>query len=510
MKKIFTTITAIALCSAGFSQTVSIDGVTYSIKKSDKCATITKCDNNSVPENLVVPSTVEYDGEQYPVTAVDGYSFWYVSNLKSVVFSESLEKIAASSFYGCDALSSVTFPSTLKTIESKSFSYCGGITEVFIPASVENFASGAFFYCDGIGKYEVDENNAVYTSQDGVVFTKDMTSLLFYPGNKILDTDTYVVPEGVTVIGDMAFNDSKIVNVDLPESLTTIGESAFIDCDFLSSVEISPNVSSIGLRCFSECNALEEIYVDSDNPVYKDRDGVLFSKDGTVLYCYPLGMSNSSYNVPSGVEEIAGYAFEHNEVLGSVTFPSSLKKIGDYALQWCTYLEKLNFKNTKLESIGLCAFTTCESLKEISFPETMKTISLGAFWTVYFDKLECWAVTPPSASGAFDESEATLYVRTGSKEAYEADADWGIFNVVETEYVGVEAEAQTERPYMAGDRLVVPEGCKAVMTVYGMDGRQMFEEKVSEDFVMPDMPAGVYVVRICADGNSYSVKYKRD
>lgn len=509
MKKIFTTITAIALCSAGFSQTVSLDGVTYNINETDKCATIKKCDGDAAPAELVLPSSVEYEGEQYPVTAVEGYSFWYVSNVKSVVFPESLEKIAASSFYGCDALESVTFPSTLKTIDSKSFSYCGGISEVVIPAGVEKFGSGAFYYCDGIGKFEVDAGNAVYASQDGVLFSKDMKSLLAYPGNKIIDTDTYVVPDGVTAIGDMAFNDSKIVNVEFPESLESIGASAFIDCDFLSFVEISPNVSSIGLGCFSECDALEEIYVDTDNETYKDRDGVLFSKDGTVLYCYPLGMKNSSYNVPSGVEEIASYAFEHNEVLGSVTFPASLKRIGDYSFQWSTYLNKLNFKNTQLETIGVSAFNTCESLKEISFPETMKSISIGAFWTVFFDDIECWAVEPPSAGGAFEESAATLHVRIGSKDAYEADEDWGVFNIVEEEYVGLETALQDGMPYMAGDCLVLSGDREAAVAVYGMDGRQIFEENVRGEFEMPELPAGVYVVRICADGKAYSVKYKR-
>lgn len=117
-------------------------------------------------------------------------------------------------------------------------------------------------------------------------------------------TDTnIVVPDTidgrkVTVLGNSTFQyctqASDIESVTLPDSLTTIEKNAFYNCEKLKSVTIPQNVSSIGLAAFVEGlseSSLTEIKVDPENPYFSEKDGVVFSKDGTKLIVFPSGRS---------------------------------------------------------------------------------------------------------------------------------------------------------------------------------------------------------------------------
>lgn len=83
-------------------------------------------------------------------------------------------------------------------------------------------------------------------------------------------------------------NSNNLMYVSLPQTLQAngIGDDAFINC---------PNIISYSFV--------------GNNDYFKVEDGVLFSKDGSVLYRYPASKENLSYTVPTETNRIAAYAF---------------------------------------------------------------------------------------------------------------------------------------------------------------------------------------------------------
>ena len=97
-------------------------------------------------------------------------------------------------------------------------------------------------------------------------------------------------------------------------------------------------------------------------------------------------------NIPEGVEEIGGKifhgAFEDCEKLESITLPSTLKKIEEYAFQGCKGLKQINIPQ-RVEEIGGRAFCDCDALEEITYEGTKaqwKAVKCASVIFSYTDK----------------------------------------------------------------------------------------------------------------------------
>ena len=103
-------------------------------------------------------------------------------------------------------------------------------------------------------------------------------------------------------IGYQAFAScSSLTSITIPNSVTSIGVGAFLDCSSLTSITIPNSVTSIGEWAFSRCSSLTSINVDANNANYCSIDGVLFSKDKTILIQFPIGNTRSEYIIPNSV-----------------------------------------------------------------------------------------------------------------------------------------------------------------------------------------------------------------
>jgi len=154
------------------------------------------------------------------------------------VIPTSVISIGGGAFRNCCNLTSIAIPNSLKKIDG-SFQYCTGLKSISIPSSVVSISDRSF---DGfIGTINVDVNNAVYSSSDGVLFDKEQTEILFCPVSK---TGQYTIPP----------------------TLTKIRNDAFLGCNNLSSVVIPPFIKKIGSFGLS-CNSLTSIYSRMPFPV---------------------------------------------------------------------------------------------------------------------------------------------------------------------------------------------------------------------------------------------------
>lgn len=222
--------------------------------------------------------------------------------IPSEIDSKKVTSIGDDAFYECRKLTEITIPDSVTSIGRSAFSNTG-LTEVTISSNVTNIDSFAFYGC----VINVDEANSEYCSENGILFNKDKTVLIYYPS--LSDQKSYTVPDGVKSIATYAFFGAPFVELTLPDS---VGGA-------LVSRSFSGNVN------------LKAINVGESNNNFCSVNGALYNKNKTTLVYVPNGMVEKSYTIPDGVKTIGYNAFADCENLTEVTIPLSVKGIEDDA-----------------------------------------------------------------------------------------------------------------------------------------------------------------------------------
>ncbi|MDO5123141.1 MAG: leucine-rich repeat protein [Eubacteriales bacterium] len=163
-----------------------------------------------------------------------GYSaFDYALNLTEITIPGNVKGIGFSAFEDCSGLKTLVISEGVEVIGDYAFAYCSGIETVTIPASVESLGSSSFVDCLSVKNITVASGNRYYLSENGVLFDKDMTTLIQYP--VAVDRTSYTVPDGVLTIDYSAFAFCEsIEKVTIPKSVETIEFDAFWGCDKLT------------------------------------------------------------------------------------------------------------------------------------------------------------------------------------------------------------------------------------------------------------------------------------
>ena len=320
---------------------------------------------------IAIPSSL--DG--YPVVAIGDYAFFGVTNLTAVEIPDSVTSIGQYAFYGCTSLASLTISQQVASIGYVAFYHCSSLTTVAIPSNVTTIGIAAFAACDSLTAINVDAGNANYSSIDGVLYDKAVTTLIQCPAGK---TGDFVIPDSVTTIGPTAFYYCvSITSVTIPDNVTSIAENAFYHCSLLSNVSIPRNVTFIGTAAFAACSSLTEINVDAGNANYSSIDGVLYNQAVTALIQCPAGKIGD-FVVPESVTSIANSTFESCVHLVKVAVPENVSAIGDKAFDGCSALTNFTIPND-ITAIGNLTFSGCTSLTNITIPSNVTYIGFRAF-----------------------------------------------------------------------------------------------------------------------------------
>lgn len=418
MKKVIssfmTLVLLFSLCTVGLVQTSTFKAdaadnsytegnYTYSVNNGT-AEIIGFDDENNNEENLVIPATLG----GLPVT-----------------------KIAVAAFRSCNSIKSIEIAGNIQEVGAGAFLECKALENVFISSGVTILGVGVFPFCSRLSRITVSDDNPNFSNDEhGVLFNKDKSELLQYPGGKV--EKTYFVPEGVTIIGRAAFAGSvSLSEISIPNTVSTVDLMAFYYCDrlkkitfladsddnhilkkicnlafmccsSLTDITLSDGIAIIGENAFASCTSLENITIPES--VTSIGRGTFSCCTSLVNITIPAGLIDigaGGFELCRSLEKICvskdnkyyssdanGVLFNKNKTeliqypIGdtktSYTIPDSVTKIGDYAFN-NSRLVDISIPNS-VTSIGNRAFDNCLNLKSITIPDSVTSIGTGAFW----------------------------------------------------------------------------------------------------------------------------------
>jgi uncharacterized repeat protein (TIGR02543 family) len=338
----------------------SLDGVLF--ESVGNGALLSAYPANRDASTYTTPTSVSIAGASKTVTSIKTYAFQGAQKLTTLNISEGVTTLHYGIAESATLLSSINLPDSYTVMSESAFADANALTSIAISDLVTSIGETYFYGIRNLSSITVDNNNAYYSSIDGVLFDKLQSKLITYPQGKT--GSNYAVRDGVTHIGSGAFRNSKFTSVSIPEGVTHIESGAFLgsrvesislpdslieiasqafQSSELMTVTIPINVSTLGKYAFTQASKLTSITVDGENQNYSSRDGVLFDKLQSKLIAYPIGNPAASYTIPSGVQTIGEDSFMFAPKLTSVVIPTEISTIESYAFTCAYYLTSFIF-----------------------------------------------------------------------------------------------------------------------------------------------------------------------
>ena len=271
----------------------------------------------------------------------------------------------------------VTIREGIKRLEENSLSICTSMTTLNLPSSLEYITGMAFPIGSNttLETINIPESNEYYKVEDGYIYSKDGTELVYVLANKT----TISINEDVEVIKSGAmYNVRKATEIVIPDNVTTIESNIFRYGNTLKRIYIGKGLNSLeaNFKGGLEASGIE-ITIDEENPYYKTEGNLIITKDGKKVVTYINKVQNQV--VPEGIEVLGSLAF-YNCRLTEITLPSTLKEIGEYCFRGNSNLIAIEIPNS-VETIAGTAFSICGNLVEVRIDKEQGSIS-GSPWSV--------------------------------------------------------------------------------------------------------------------------------
>lgn len=364
---------------------------------------------------------------QYMVKKISSYAFADCNKVTEVYIGDEITEIGDYAFSGCSSLEKITFVGTIakwKEIQIGAGNDVLNKVTIICSDGVINASEGEnvlvsgkcgenlFWYVTenveliivGTGDmYDYGYMNAPwYTVKKASGYTTRIQSVQLSDGMTKIGNHAFMeapikevdIPDSVKVIGTRAFlNCNKLEEVFIPNGVTEIGESSFSGCHNIKNVTGMENIAKIGSGAFEYCSGLTSIEIpDSVMEIEREAfasctilmDATLPHNEAYTTIAAKLFSeckNLKTINIPDNVTEIEGNAFERCTELTSVTGMKSVERIEGHAFWSCKNLTDVPLTN-QIEEIGVGAFAGCSQLAQINIPRNDKytKIENETFW----------------------------------------------------------------------------------------------------------------------------------
>lgn len=378
-------------------------------------------------------------------------------------------------------------PSNVTHIDAHAFEGANQMTSLTLNDRVEKVSYPAFLYCNSLIKFEVPATNQHFTSVDGVLYSKDRTTLVSYPNGR-------------------------------PDA----------------SYTIPATTQNVQPAAFTTAPALTSVKVEEGNSYLRSVEGVLYDTQLSTLLFYPVQPSREKAKeivLREGLTTLAPYALTHHTALEKITLPESLKVIKDNALCYNPKLTNLNIKeegSSALVFIGESAFKYCRSLDTLPYFSMLKTISKSAFstctglYTIHipagcsleknaFEKcinlhdVYAYDVTPATIdANMFTDivfiNETRLMVPVKSGHLYANQIGWNVFagHIIESIETGVRTIEDTHVTVRETSNGVIVDGLQAGLRyfLYSTNGCLVAQGVTTMASLTLTLQKGLYVLKI--------------
>ena len=398
MKKIFIFILALVACMSVQALTVKVGDLWYDLDyPNDGEASVTWGNSADDINNtqrykgaITIPESFMYESKTYTVTRIRGHAigdyatsygaFTNCTDLTAISIPNSVtEGIGDKTFMNCSSLTAISIPNAAY-ISWGTFSGCSSLEVISIGSGVKEVNSGVNWGPEDLSvakelaqnglpalrEIQVDPANPYLCSVDGVLYTKDMDSLLSYPAAK--EGTTYTVPASVTTIVEGAFMNSKnLQTVTIQEGVKNIEGVAFLKAANLKNITLPASLTRINYFCFTRCSSLESVSIPNGTEVYIPY---LFSGCTSLQSVQLPTSTNKLYDVISNTYKyntIGMQMFAGCSSLETITIPDVVETIGDDAFTNCTSLASVTLPaSLQADGIGNDAFYGCSNLQSFS------------------------------------------------------------------------------------------------------------------------------------------------
>lgn len=264
-------------------------------------------------------------------------SFSFTENYQGYTITSSLYSATVGDLY---------IPATIRgrpvnQIGSGAFNNRALLESVAIPRYVNFIGNGAFSGCSNLTAFSVDDDSSSFSEVDGAIYNKSGKELVIFPPGK---SGTFTTPAGVT----------------------SVRNYAFYDCNGLTEVQLSPDLSAISSSAFISCSSLTMIEADPANPLFTSVEGVLYDKAVSEIIIYPAARMEPTFVIPDTVTKISDRAFTEAAALVDIVIPDSVTVIGRGAFSSCASLTRVVI-SANITTIADYAFYNCSQLSSATF-----------------------------------------------------------------------------------------------------------------------------------------------
>ncbi len=344
----------------------------------------------------------------------------------------------------------------------------------------KRYGSHAFSNCSTLEEIIID--NSGYKSQEGVLFSADMMTLIYYPAGK--KDISFTIPS--TVVTIKSIDNRSLEKIVIPESVKSIVRNAFgssilhskrtttLYMQSSTPIGISESIGDIAsvhvpkgaaeayrnAAVWKEYPIIEEdadpisITLTTAGTLQSEIEKINLKKEEITKLIVSGPMNNVDFNVFSLMQNLSSIDLTKAEIpnnilpsnsfqdllfLEEVQLPESIEYIGFFAFSGCVNLKSINvFQLVNLISIEGSAFADCSiwNTENLKFPKTLRFLGTYAFSSMSPSSITLKSKEKVTTMDGdpfpdTDKEVCVLYVPKGMKAEYQADPIWGLFKHIE-------------------------------------------------------------------------------